>query len=281
MSLDRRAILAASAAALAMPMAGAAAAAPSVTAPSDADLYRKLQYRTDDGLIFWWMRGQKFGVVGATLTPLFTMEVGTIQRIRPRSDGGFDVTALEMVFLSDLDTGKRLSRWRNPYTDEVLPVHAAPMGPSTTVYRPDNTRELPTQIGGARMEATAEISPALIQGDDVFFRSTSTARVFTPGRTTPFEVNDISMLHGSLKDLSDPSVKVGKAQIFFAEVTGWQRWMKMDDRPGSLTSRTAGAKVASIEEMPDRWRAMLQEVAPDVAADPVAALDRPAVRFDR
>ena len=273
--MRRRAVLASGLA------AGLAPAMPTWARTSDTDLYRKLQYRLDDGLVFWWMRGPKYGQVGATLTPLFTIEVGTIQRIRHQPDGGFDVTSLEAVFLSDIDTGKRLTTWRNPYTDELLTVKFAPVGPSTVHYRPDNSRVLPTQIGGARMEATSTISPPLIQGDEVFFRHTSNARVFSPGRTTPFEVNDISMVHGSLKDLNDPRVKVGKAQVFYAEVTGWQRWLNMGDRPGTMTSRSAGAKVGSLDQMPDRWRAMLREAAPDLAADPVAGLDKPAAKYDR
>lgn len=272
--LGRRAVLATGAAAGLLPAAAKAA-------PAGSNLYRKLQYRTDDGLVFWWMRGPKYGQVGTTLTPLFNIEVGTIQRIRHTPDGGFVVTALEAVFLSDNDTGKRLTTWRNPYTDEVLNVKFAPVGPSTITYRPDNSRVLPTQIGGARMEATSSISPPLIEGDDVFFRHTSNARVFSPGRTTPFEVNDMSIVNGSLKDLSDPKVKVGKAEVFYAEVTGWQRWLNMGERPGNMTSRSAGAKVSSLDEMPDRWRAMLREAAPDLAADPVAALDKPAAKYDR
>ncbi len=262
---------------------GGAAASPALAAgPTSArDLYRKLHYRTDDGLVFWWMRGPKYGVVGATMTPLFNLEVGSIQRVKTLADGGFEVTTLEMVFLSDIDTDRRLTRFRNPYTDEDLPVSFAPVGPSTIRYGADNRRVLPTQIGGARMEATTAISPPLIQGDDVFIRDSSTARVFTPGRTTPFEVNDIAIYHGSLKVLNDRRVTMAPAQVVFAEVTGWQRWLKMGDRPGSMTSRASGAKVGRLDQMPDRWRAMLAEAAPDLAKDPVAALDRPAAKYDR
>ncbi len=244
-------------------------------------LYRKQHFRSDAGLLWWWLQGPKYGQVGTTLTPLFTMKVGTLQRVTPREDGGFDLTSLEMVFLADSDSGKRLTQWRNPYTGEMLPVRFSPLGPSTVRYRADNSRVLPTELGGARLEARAQTSAPLIVGDDVFVRDESTARVFTPGRTVPFEVNDIATYHGSLRNLSDPNVTMGAATVSFAEVTGWQRWMNMGERPGNLTSRSSGAKVASIEAMPADWRAMLAEVAPQIAANPVAALDGPAARFDR
>jgi hypothetical protein len=263
--------------------AAGAPAARGATAPAfdPVQLYRKLHFRSDAGLVWWWLQGPKYGQVGTTLTPLFSMLVGTLQRVAPRADGGFDLTSLEMVFLADPESGARLTQWRNPYTGETLPVKFAPLGPSTVRYRADNSRVLPTEIGGARLESSVTTSAPLVVGDDVFVRDTSTARVFTPGRTTPFEVNDLSTYHGSLRNLTDPAVTMGAATVSFAEVTGWQRWMNMGDRPGNLTSRSSGAKVASFEAMPANWRAMLAEVAPQIAANPVAALEGPAARFDR
>ena len=279
-------------------VAGGAAATPSASAapaggtagaarldparPADRiQIHRKLRFRSDDGLVWWWLQGPKYGQVGTTLTPLFNIVVGTLQRVRRRADGDFDLTSLEMVFLTDVESGARLTEWRNPYTGETLPVKFDPLGPNTLRYGADNRRELPTQIGGSRLEAGARTSEPLVVGDDVYVREESTARVWSPGRTTPFEVNDISTYHGSLRELTDPAVTRARATVAFAEVTGWQRWMGMGERPGNLTSRSVGAKVDSFEAMPANWRAMLAEVAPKIAADPVAALEGPEARFSR
>jgi hypothetical protein len=264
--------------------AGARAAGAPAVGSAGVDpvkLYRKLHFRSDDGLAFWWLQGPKIGQVGATLTPLFTNSVGTIQRVRQLPDGGFEVTQLEMVFAFDISTGAPLTEWRNPYTGESLPIRFRPLGPTIIRYRPDNSRVLPTEIGGAPLESRATTHPPLIVGDDVFVRDESIARVMSPGRTTPFEVNDIATYHGSLANLADPAVTMGEATVFFAEVTGWQRWMNMGDRPGSLTSRLVGRKVRRYADLPESWRARLAQLAPDIAADPVAALDRPAAKFDR
>ncbi len=153
----------------------AAPAAIAGAAALDARLaYRKLHFRSDNGLVWWWLQGPKYGQVGTTLTPLFTMLVGTLQRVRLTADGGFDLTSLEMVFLADLDTGARLRQWRNPYTTEMLPVKFAPLGPSTVHYRAHNSRTLPTEIGGARLESSARSSAPVVVGDDVFIREEST-----------------------------------------------------------------------------------------------------------
>ncbi|MGA0844663.1 MAG: DUF1838 family protein [Arenicellales bacterium] len=253
-----------------------------MSAPVDEiELYRKLHLRTDDGLIFWWLQGPKMGQVGATLTPLYTSKVGTIQRIRHLSGGEFEVTQLEMILFFDVTGREPIDEWRNPYTGEIIPLKFAPVGPTVTRYRADNTRVLPTEIGGTPLEATATIHPPVMVGDDVFQRDESVARVFTPGRSQPFEVNDIAVYHGSLGNLTDSAVTMGEATVFFAEVTGWQRWMGMGDRPGSLTSRLVGRKVGKFQDLPIDWRQRLAVLAPEIERNPIAALDQPAARFDR
>ncbi len=288
MNLDRRSFLGTSLGMLAVPAACLSiptlAHAENTLAPTGIDpilLLRKLKLRSDDGLLFWWLQGPKIGQVGSTLTPLYTSSVGTIQRVRVLEDGGLELTQLEMLFMLDLETGEPLEQWRNPYTGEVLPVAFNPVGPITLRYRADNTRVLPTELGGTPLEATATSHPPIIVGDDVFLRDESVARVFTAGRATPFEVNDIAVYHGSMRNLADPAVTMGEATVFFAEVTGWQRWMNMGDRPGNLTSRMAGRKCRSYADLPDGWRARLAEVSPQIASDPIGALDEAAGRFER
>ncbi len=267
----------------------ALAAAPTLTVASSiakGDLdsvnrYRKLRYRTDSGLVFWWLQGVKYGQVGTTLTPLYTSLIGTIQRITPTDDGGFDMTMLEMVIKLDLDGNEPLEEWKNPYTGEVLPVTFDPVGPTTVRYSGDNSRVLPKELGGARIEAQSQTHPAVIVGDDLFMSEVVSARVFRPGREQPFEVHDMSNYHGSLSELSNPEVTMASATVSFAEVTGWQRWMNMGSRPGNLTSRTVGAKVNSFQQMPEKWRRLLAQKAPEIAADPAASLDRPAAEFIR
>ncbi len=278
MAIDRRQLIAGAAAAGLLTTGPRSAAASSIDAVT---LYRKLRFRTDDGLVYWWLQGPKIGQVGTTLTSLYTNSVGTIQRVRHREDGGFDLTTLEMVLSLDLETGEPLEAWLNPYTGEMLPTRFSPLGPSVAHFGADNARVRPTEIGGAPIESGGVTHPPIVVGDDVFLRDESTARVFTPGRKTPFEVNDIAVYHGSLANLADPAVTNAEATVFFAEVTGWQRWMNMGDRPGNLTSRLAGRKVDRYEELPEAWRAQLAKVAPRIAEDPIGALDRPAAAFDR
>ena len=36
-------------------------------------MFRKLRYRADEGLVFWWLKGTKYGQVGPELKPIFDM----------------------------------------------------------------------------------------------------------------------------------------------------------------------------------------------------------------
>ena len=293
MSYDRRKVLGMSlgaAGALAVPglavpglaLSGASRAQAATGVPDTVTMLRKLLYRSDDGLLFWWLQGPKIGEVGTTLTPLYTSGIGTVQRIRQLEDGGMEVTQLELILMFDHETGEPLERWRNPYTGEQVPIEFRPVGPARFEHRPDNSRVLPTELGGTRIESSSRTHPPLIQGDDVFVHDEVFARVFTPGRERPFEVNDHAVYHGSLRNLSDPDVTSADTTVFFVDVTDWQAWMRMEpDMPGTLTSRLAGRKCSQWEDLPEGWRRWLAEVAPDLAADPVAALDEPAALFER
>lgn len=292
-AISRRELLVGAAAAgLAMGGTGAAHSANSASpqseltdVPDALTLYRKLRYRTDTGLVFWWLRGIKYGQIGAELTPLYMNHVGTVMRIRPDDDGGMAVTSLEITLPTALDWKTLLDEWTNPYTGEVLPVSIRPVGPTTVQYDSRGAREFPTELGGARLEVSGQSEPPTIVGGEVFMSEIVRAKVFRPERKTPYMVNDISSYHGKLSELSDPAITSVRATVAFAEVTGWQNWMKMGDRDGTLTSRTVGSKVASYQEMPLVWRDAvankLPELAAQLEADPDGVLDRKAAEFKR
>ncbi|MDX2141771.1 MAG: DUF1838 family protein [Rhodospirillaceae bacterium] len=282
MALSRRALASTISAAALLGVSRAQAALDPAKQADVITMYRKLRYRMDDGLVFWWMVDTKIGQVETKLTPLFDMQVGSIMRIKTNPDGSFAVTSLEDVFYTDSATGEFLRQWKNPYTGETVPVAHAPVGPTTIVYRADGTPIMPKELGGSKLEGRSVVGPAIAVGDDVWVRGDSFATVTSPDPARPpFEVNDLSIYQGSLKEVSDPKVMVAAATVQSNQVTGWRAWMKMGDRPGNFMSRGVGRKVARYADMPPKWRALVAEIDPAIAADPLAALDQPPAKFDR
>ena len=89
---------------------GAARQAPVLDPVKDMMLIlKKLRFRTDDGVYFWWMVGTKLGQLDAAVTPLFNMETGTIARVAHKPDRGIDITTPGVVFYTAVTTGPHLS----------------------------------------------------------------------------------------------------------------------------------------------------------------------------
>ena len=245
-----------------------------------ATIIRKMRFRMDDGLIFNWLSGTKYGQVGSTLVPLMNMEVGGISRIRNVADG-FDVTSLERTFYTDIDTGRPLTRWRNPYTGEDIDIARGPVGPTTVRYLNTGDRVLPDTVGGAKFSGSSITRLVSAVDDDVWIANDAHVRLTRGASAGTFEVHEWSTSHARLTELSDRRVMSVRAEIYLQEITSWALWMKMGDRPGTVTSRGVGRKVLAYGEMPGSWRSLMETSHPDIARDPQAALDRQANRFEQ
>ena len=243
--------------------------------------YRKLRYRLGGGVVFWWMDGVKYAQNDAEITPLFGMDIGAWFQIADVPEGGYTVTSYELVFYRDLATGAVIREWKNPYTGEVVPITNRPIGPTLNRYDGEGRFVLPTTLGGAAVTADNRISLMKAAGNDIWVSDDYTASVTPPGGGAPFVVNDWSAYHGRLDQVSDVNVADADATCTLQEVTGWQRWMKMGDRPGTLTSRAIGRKVADFGQMPQRYRDAVAAAYPDIARDPLAAFTRPPETFAR
>jgi hypothetical protein len=244
--------------------------------------YRQVRFALHDRVFFWWMRGTKYGVIDAQATPLYAMEIGSIFRCTTTADGGFTVQSLELFYNTDLETGEPLRRWRNPYTEETIDVRATePVGPVSVPYGAGGP-QLPTTLPGATLRH--QHHSEFLDGDagTMLLRDESVSVVSATGAVAPdFHVADLSTYQVARRDLANPHQRWGPASVSFNAMSSWQRWMKMQDRPGSLLSRGVGRKVARMDDMPASYLRLLERLHPDIRRDPAAALEREAARFER
>jgi hypothetical protein len=274
--LTRRVLLSVAASSLALPaVAGAAGGGES---PALLAALRRIRYTAGDAPVFWWMRATKYGLSGDRLTPLFGMEIGNIVRTRPVADG-FAATSLEMVFFTDPATGKRTERVVNPYTGESLPRADSLVGPTTLVYRTSGT-EFPRELPGVSLEVEPLTAVFASEGDDVWLRDDSTARVTPLVPEAPrFWVTDWGTYHASRAALADPALASVPATVTFGSVSSWLGWLKMGDRPGYMLSRASGRKYDRFDALPASFLDIVRERYPAILADPAAALEKPAHTF--
>ena len=277
--LGRRAVLGAGLALGAAAMLPPARASTSALDPSKPDdtrlIYRKMRYRTDSGLLFAWVKGPHLAVIGAELTPMYAINLGAIQRITQRANGGFDVRALEINFTTDPDTGKRLSQFHNPITGEVLPVRVRRPKPSTVSYSRDNELQAPPTYQGARFEVVHSPVATFVIRDELYVRDQTRAQLTSPDGAVR-TLNEISTFSAPRAVALDPLIASVDAKVQSNDVTSWPSWLKMGATPGVLGLYGVGGKAASLADMPGDWLEMLHEVWPEIAADPIAALDRPS-----
>jgi hypothetical protein len=245
-------------------------------------LYRRLRFAMHEDVFFWWLRGTKFGVIDARVTPLYNMEIASIFRCKAGAGDEFSVTSLELVYNTDLKTGQPLTQWRNPYTDEMVAMRPAdPVGPVTVPYRASGP-ELPTSLPGASLRHEHHTEFLDGDGDTQLLRDESVAVVTRLGTQAPdFLVNDLSTYQASKRDLANKRLLAPPASVAFTAVSNWQLWMKMGERPGSLLSRAVGRKVARLADCPRSYMDLLARFHPDILRDPQAALARPQARFER
>jgi hypothetical protein len=243
--------------------------------------FRRTLFAAHQDLVFWWMKGTRYGIVDNVTTPWFGMEVATILRCHDEGPENFSVTSLELVYNTDLATGELLERWQNPYTSEWLDLKYVPVGPTRIPYTTAGP-ELPRELPGAQIESTHVMGPATIVDDDLWIRNDTNAvvtRVDAPG--PPFRVHDWATYHAQLHEIEDESIMCPAADVSFIDLTGWPRSMKMGDRPGTRMSRCAGRKVAARDALPQSFLALLERVHPAIYRDPAGALVAPANRFER
>lgn len=285
--LDRRTALGLGATALAAAAMPATAVAASdvkkrtldPAKPADASLiYRKLRFRTDDGLVFSWLKGPYYAAYQGDLIPVYALNLGSIQRVTQNPDGSFSLIDLEMSFRVDVETGERLSELRNPITGEMVKVGGRGPVPFPARFTATNDAEIAKLPGQPQYEHThLPIKPFDIGKTDIAVRDRSHAKVTAPDGYISY-LNEVSTLSAPKELALDPSVHYLEARVQSNDVRSWPDWLKMGDRPGTLNLFANGAKVSRFEDLPADFHALLEKHYPKIAADPIAALDaKPSV----
>ena len=243
--------------------------------------YRKLRFALHNRPLFWWLRATKYGLIDGVLTPLYEMHIGSFFQIKEQGSREFAATSLEMVYATALDSDQLLEQWTNPYTKQSVAVNNVPIGPNTVAYTASGP-ELPTRLPGARLEPSHSFGPLWVEDDDIWLRDDTSAVVTQlDGASSPFRVYDWPTYHGRRADVENQSLDSAPCTVSFYAVSNWQRWMGMGERPGNLVSRGFGKKVDRYDQLPARFRALLERQHPDIAEDPARALAKSQYRFER
>ncbi len=242
-------------------------------------MYRRVRMRLDSGMYFWFFRGRNYLQQGATLTPVCELNYGAFMRVTTHDDGSLTLRSYELGMRAALGKGPRSEQLYNPYTDRMVDLPFAPVGPVDVVYDAQNNLKSVGDLGGTTI--TVEHIPEVFYqlGDEASFQTHSRAVASTPGKPDRI-LNDMSIVTSPLAKAIDPRVQCAPARAYGGDVTDFARWLQMPaDMPGSQTLRSVGEKYERYEQMPLDWRNALAELDPEMAADPVAGMERSSTQY--
>ncbi len=243
--------------------------------PADrAVIHRKLNYTYDDSLVIWYIQARRNGLVDSQFTPFWDMNVGFISTAKDVANGEYEVKTLSAIFYTDIQSGKLLERFNNPYTGETVDIRPPRLGNSKRYFTVDGLEYERAPREGYRMTEYGDIGPAWVIGDDVWIQADTGFRAEPlTGEGRLAQVNDWFTFHGSISEVSNPDVKNASATQIFNDINTWPTWLNMGDHPGNYVSRGFGRKVQSMDGMPTVWRDLMKDMFPEAYADPRALID--------
>ena len=234
----------------------------------------KLRGSTDERLCMGWVMGTRYAVVNHKATPIHNILAATFSRYRKIRDGAYSATALEVAFFRDIDTGKLLETWKNPFTQKTVEVPQVRMGPATLIVTADGlTVDRP--VGeAAGMEIVHRFKPPVINGDHVWITEEISVESNPSGpNAKPFVYNEMSTYHARKSDLDDPTQAAVPTDVSFHGLVTFRPWMGFGDIPGHTTASATGRRAERIEDLPKYYLELCERHHPDVLNDPLAALE--------
>ena len=213
---------------------------------------RKMQCSLEDGkpAVFWWKGGAFSRVPGERDRHLFNVEGMNIRQCVTVKDAqrgeGYRLVSREILLYLDLETGKPMARWKNPWTGEETevihvandPVNGRPSFPIGPDGKPHRFRG---NILKGRVWTSGEAP--------LFYKNPLGGEYqdYVGG-----EYHAMEMLHMFTyeKDLVDGSKKeVSDLTIAWSRISDFLPWMKMGDKVGMMIFNTVGKRLASANDL--------------------------------
>jgi hypothetical protein len=247
---------------------GLPAGAPDLTRPqANLDTVLRVTGSLVEEDVPWWYDGTIFGIVGDQQPrPLVKFEGMELYWIRHLDDGEYELIGNTVTFFRDVDTGRMIDSFDNPYTGEVNEVTPAVQGGGPGRGFNYSVRGIrPTPFMGQMPERPLLLDWSFAR--DVVWLHNQTQ--YPPGMPPPRAQRQTMFV--PLAAFNDPAVN-NLPTVFSSTVfMPWLKWMQMGNRPGHVVWHASGAKLESIEQLPAEYRQRAEREYPQyMTADPAA-----------
>jgi hypothetical protein len=255
--------------------AGGGGAAPAGALEDPANLhraYRRVRFAGDERIVFWWMRGRRYGFVDTVLTPFFDMHVGSMHRCRDLGDGRYEVRTASAMYHTDIASGALVESWANPVTGRTVQFsYPAPAAAVTTYTYAAGVQDGPSPPG-MKMERRHVLAPLELVGEEAWLREESWLVVQYAATGRSQRVHDMYTFSSPAAALRDAARAFVPASVHFNDYNGWSPRFEMGDAPGSSVARCSGRKVAGVDELPRPFLELARRLHPDAFRDPARTL---------
>lgn len=252
----------------------AQAATPDLTDPAEfLTAFVKMKGAVDGSLAISWLKGRRYAVTDGNTTPLFGIMSVTFFTYTRVDRLSFEMRSLELVYHTDLTTGKLLETWKNPATGKVVEVPQTRLGPSVVLIKPSG-HDLSNNPGTMAMNATTVFRPALVVGNDVWITEEIKVAGDPPASgDTPFRYNEIKTLYAKLSDLSKPGRVSVPASTQYQSLVFARTWAGMEGGNSMQMSNCFGHRAERVDDLPPYFLELIETYHPEVLSDPIGSLN--------
>ena len=231
------------------------------------DLSGRITYTYNPGFVFGIVTGRALAP-GESGQLLYQVEGCTKRVSRVLEDGSIEERSRSWMVYCDADTGDYLQEFHNPYTDETIVVPAVRGGPAVSRLTL-NGPVLPASLG---LESTLLDTPPRLHwrvlGERVWISRYAASRITVANGKPRNELSmDAWVCH--LSDLLDEQATHIPSTYTWTSHADWQSWLQMQDHPGSLLWRVESVVMHEQDQLPSRFRAQLERVAPGQINQPL------------
>ncbi|RKR15236.1 uncharacterized protein DUF1838 [Maribacter vaceletii] len=215
--------------------------------------------------IYNWFSGHLWGILpGEAPKPLTTLQ-GLAKSNWKKEGNNYTKESFDLGFFGDLETGKVLDTWKNPYTNEIIePFHFMYGGGSNTTYTPDGI------LSGETIKPYKE--NWVQSGEQIWLDEYGSASFKNPLQPEEWPISSAGeqMHFGSsttyvtdAKQLFNPNIDSCEQTFFWTAINSWEPWLHMGQKPGFVMWRATGKKIVDISEIPDSMHDYVSKVQPN------------------
>ena len=180
---------------------------------------------------------------------------------------GWELSSRELMLYLDPETGERLERWDNPWTEKTVPVvHVA----NDPVQMKLGTRGFSYEVAGgvARFGLDVPLFYPNALADDPKLAA------FSPQKN--YQAGEFFVLMAPAEQVADSDREsVEWMSLSWHRISPWLPWMAMGERPGRLVFSADGAKLETFEDLPGALRREIETNSPSYAHAPSCWIDAP------